>query len=278
MAIETSHGGTTTKLMSKHATHLITLFAILLHGCGTMNNGRAWGEDASLTSDASSVRYAAGTAANDPITWLPALAAVALGLSHADHRIEQSLYDRTPVFDNPTAAGRASSRLRDATHILQLATLIATPSGASGSDIALNKARGLAVELAAEYTTKRTVGGLKSIIARERPNDGPRTSFPSGHSSTAFAYAALTRENVAVIDMPAGFRNALDWTALTLATATAYARVEAGAHYPTDVLAGAAIGNFLTRFVYNTFSGAPLLLSVQPLQRGAMLTGIWGIQ
>ncbi|MBI3774620.1 MAG: phosphatase PAP2 family protein [Gammaproteobacteria bacterium] len=264
--------------MSKRATHLITLFTLLLQGCGTMNDGRAWGEDASLTSDSDRVRHAAGTAATDPISWVPALAAAALGLTHADHRIEQSLHDRTPVFNNPTAADRTSSRLRDATHILQLATLIATPSGASKSDIALNKARGLALELAAEYTTKRTVGGLKSIVARKRPNDGPHTSFPSGHSSTAFAYAALTRENVAVIDMPAGFHDTLDWTALGLATATAYARVEAGVHYPTDVLAGAAIGNFLTRFVYNTFSGTPLLLSLQPLQRGAMLTGTWGMQ
>lgn len=263
--------------MSKCSAHLFALFALLLHGCGTMNNGHAWGEAAALWPGIGRVTQAAHTAATDPVTWAPALTAVALGLAQADHRIERSLHERTPVFNNPAAAGRASSRLRDATHVLQLATLIATPSGASASDIALNKAHGLAVELAAEYTTKRTVGGLKSVIARARPNDGPRTSFPSGHSSTAFAYAALTRENVAVIDMPAGLRDAFNWSVLTLATATAYARVEAGVHYPTDVLAGAAIGNFLTRFVYNSFSGAPIIIALQPLQRGAMLTGVWGL-
>jgi membrane-associated phospholipid phosphatase len=33
----------------------------------------------------------------------------------------------------------------------------------------------------------------------------------------------------------------------------AWARVEGEKHYPTDVLVGAALGNFLTRFVHDAF-------------------------
>jgi hypothetical protein len=33
----------------------------------------------------------------------------------------------------------------------------------------------------------------------------------------------------------------------------AWARVEGEKHYPTDVLVGAALGNFITRFVHDAF-------------------------
>ena len=33
----------------------------------------------------------------------------------------------------------------------------------------------------------------------------------------------------------------------------AWARVESGAHYPSDVLAGAALGNFTTLFIQEAF-------------------------
>jgi undecaprenyl-diphosphatase len=58
------------------------------------------------------------------------------------------------------------------------------------------------------------------------------TSFPSGHSASAFAFAnALGGE--------------LPWTALPVrftAAAVAWSRVHTGVHYPGDVIAGALIG------------------------------------
>jgi membrane-associated phospholipid phosphatase len=41
----------------------------------------------------------------------------------------------------------------------------------------------------------------------------------------------------------------------TLATGTALARVEAEIHYATDVLVGAALGNFISRFIHDAFLG-----------------------
>jgi len=41
------------------------------------------------------------------------------------------------------------------------------------------------------------------------------------------------------------------------ATATAWARVEAGKHYPSDVLAGAALAHFVTVFIHDAFLGLP---------------------
>jgi len=58
------------------------------------------------------------------------------------------------------------------------------------------------------------------------------TSFPSGHSASAFAFAtAVSRDN--------------PWLAIAiqfLAGGVAYSRVHTGVHYPGDTVAGALIG------------------------------------
>ena len=76
-------------------------------------------------------------------------------------------------------------------------------------------------------------------------------SFPSGHTTTAFAMAGfvlLTYQNLA-----------LRSTALILAILAGFARISVGAHWPEDVFAGAALGLMLA------FIGA--YLSQQPFKR-----------
>ena len=87
--------------------------------------------------------------------------------------------------------------------------------------------------------------GLKYTIHRQRPYDAYPTlihpynietdpSFPSGHTSTAFALAtSLSMQNKKwYIVIPA-----FAW-----ASSVGYSRLYLGEHYPTDVIAGAAIG------------------------------------
>ncbi|MGL1832839.1 phosphatase PAP2 family protein [Rhodocyclaceae bacterium SMB388] len=62
-------------------------------------------------------------------------------------------------------------------------------------------------------------------------------AFPSGHSVTAFALAAV----IALCSLHAG-RRRLAWLALAVATVTAFSRVAVGAHWPLDILVGAAGG------------------------------------
>jgi undecaprenyl-diphosphatase len=86
---------------------------------------------------------------------------------------------------------------------------------------------------------------IKQVVRRRRPElpdlpalTGTPTalSFPSAHASTAFAGARV----YARMELPA--------TPLyALATGLSLSRLYLGVHYPSDVLAGAALGHLLGR-------------------------------
>lgn len=75
--------------------------------------------------------------------------------------------------------------------------------------------------------------GLKLAINKERPNGENNNSFPSGHTSVAFASAAFVQKRY-------GWEYGIP--AYLLAGYVGYTRIEANKHYGVDVLAGAAIG------------------------------------
>ena len=74
---------------------------------------------------------------------------------------------------------------------------------------------------------------LKRLVGRSRPLDESETnSFPSGHTTLAFAMATVAGYEYTRLRIPL-YAGAL---------ATAFARIYLGRHYPSDVLAGAIIG------------------------------------
>ena len=96
---------------------------------------------------------------------------------------------------------------------------------------------------------------LKIIVRRPRPCAVFGTpalwggtpldySFPSGHSTGAFLFAAYV--TVLCLRDPAKRRESWRWAfaagAFALAGAIAFSRVYLGVHFPTDVLAGAVLG------------------------------------
>jgi len=80
--------------------------------------------------------------------------------------------------------------------------------------------------------TLATTYTLKYTVDETRPNGGSQ-SFPSAHTSISFCAAEYIRK-----------RYGLEYgiPAYALASWVAYSRVEAGAHHPHDVIAGASIG------------------------------------
>ena len=116
---------------------------------------------------------------------------------------------------------------------------------------------------------------LKRAVGRERPNGENDRSFPSGHSSNAFALATVAERHYGwKVGVPA----------YALASAIAVSRVQRDKHYLSDVVAGAALGYIVGRTVVRV-NGEPLgkrggaTVSVTPLlgrqTRGLMVAVVF---
>jgi len=92
--------------------------------------------------------------------------------------------------------------------------------------------RAMAMTKASAYSSIVTTV-MKYSIRERRPNGTARNSFPSGHATTAFAFASVV-----------GIEHGIRWgiPAYILAGGVAYSRLNDNAHYSHDVLAGATIG------------------------------------
>jgi undecaprenyl-diphosphatase len=101
-----------------------------------------------------------------------------------------------------------------------------------------------------------TSHAVKAVTDRRRPaRRRPRglrhntrtSSFPSGHSASAFAFASAVTIETPLVGVPL----------LATAAAVAAARVSVGEHHPTDVIAGAAIGAGVAALTTRVWPKAP---------------------
>lgn len=93
--------------------------------------------------------------------------------------------------------------------------------------------------------------GLKLVVNRERPDGSSQDSFPSGHTSAAFAGATLLqREFAREFDDPWW-----SWLGYLPATYVGVSRLEGQRHYLADILFGAALGMTITNITWNAHFG-----------------------
>ena len=229
--------------------------SICATGCGTLGNGRGWGQDAIYPVDLSRVPRAVKTALFDPLTYVPAAGALIFAIDDFDERVSDWAVRHNPVFGSESRASDASDYLRGALIAEAFATAVVTPSGDEPAEWALAKAKGIGVEVLAWLGSGLATDGLKDATDRTRPDRSDDRSFPSGHATSAFSAAALANRNLNSIQMKKGWRTALKAANIALASSVAWARVEGQKHFPSDVLAGAALGNFLTIVIHDSFIG-----------------------
>jgi membrane-associated phospholipid phosphatase len=150
------------------------------------------------------------------------------------------LFGMAAGWHNPTLDGVLPRLTRGADHgVLWIG--IAAALALSGRPGRRAAARGM---LSLGMSSAVVNGPAKWVFRRRRPDlevvpmlrqlrRQPKTSsFPSGHSASAAAFATGV-----ALESPA--RGA---PVAVLATAVIYSRVHTGVHYPSDVVAGAAIG------------------------------------
>ncbi len=234
-----------------HKFGACAVLAIALGACTTASEGPYWGADATATPGWDRIADAALKAALDPFTWAPAVAAAALQIEDLDDEIADWANDETPLFGSRETAADVSDGLQAASVAVYVGTGLAAP--APGDDWLATKAKGFAVGAAALAATFGTTSLLKETTTRDRPLNQDDDSFPSGHASLASVSARMTHETLQYYDLPRGARIAADAGLAGLALTTGWARVEAGKHHPADVLAGAALGNFIAVFATEAF-------------------------
>ena len=157
------------------------------------------------------------------------------------------------------ALGTASARWKKASDALQLVTIasallatatqaaLAAPPGTGWAAATCDVAVG--VEAAAVGAVATTL--LKYAVRRPRPGAfrgavgdgvGQQLSFPSGHTSAAFASGAAWATTAWLRPLPLAVRWSVGGAALGLGALVGCGRVLGGQHFVTDVLAGALLG------------------------------------
>lgn len=162
------------------------------------------------------------------------------GLRRELAELDRHVYEAVAGARTPTADRmlRGLSRTADKSVLwLSIAAALAVVGGPSGRRAAVAGVASIGVTSAVVNL------GVKPLARRRRPQREVSTdarhvpmphstSFPSGHSASAFAFAE-------------GVGSELPWLAGPLrvaAAAVAYSRVHTGVHYPGDVIAGSLIG------------------------------------
>ncbi len=230
---------------------------MLTSGCGTLKNGRGWGQDAIYPVTWKRVGTAAKNALFDPVTWVSAGGAAIFAIDDFDQRTSAWATKHTPIFGSVSHAATISDDINRVLEAEVLVTGLLTPSGDEIPQWGLSKIRGGLVEYGALEAVSALTSFGKSATDRERPDESDRRSFPSQAASKAFATMRLSNRNLDSIEMPRWLRTSIKSGNLIVASGSAWARVEGERHYPSDVLAGACLGNFVTTFIHDAFMNLP---------------------
>lgn len=233
----------------------IAIVTMVMTGCAS-NNPRNWGEDVTWAPGWHIVGDAAARAAKNPNTWVPLLGAATFLTFDIDEKVSDWATDHTPVFGSEKRAETYSDNAIYLTTGAYYSTAILNDSGIREGNIgkiSWNKARGMVTGFGAFTLDYGVTELLKSAIDRERPDGKSDGSFPSLHASGAAVQATLASRNLEFMPLTRRGRVVFTTGLHILSGSIAWARVEAGHHFPSDVLAGYALGNFIGNFVNDAF-------------------------
>jgi membrane-associated phospholipid phosphatase len=162
-------------------------------------------------------------------------------LAGITRRADLALFQRIAGVDNPVLDRTmpALSRAADWSRLwLGLALVLAVSGRPAWRRAAARGIASVAVASAtanglAKLSVRRRRPPLGGVPAARRVHRAPvTTSFPSGHAASAAAFTVGVALEAPELAVPVG----------AVAAAVGWSRVWTGAHYPADVLAGAALG------------------------------------
>lgn len=211
------------------------------------------------------------SAAVTPNTWVPALGA---GITYGagwDKPISDWASTEFPLYGSQADAKEASDTLL---HLSEAGFYLTSSAAIIHGSEKLSSVGAtvlLATEIGAMSVVQGTTDYLKGSVQRERPFGNNYRSFPSWHASSSYAFNTFSKRNLDYLPLSPARRKVTYYGLTALSIGTAWGRVEAKAHYPSDVLMGAAIANFVTHLFYNLFvsedAGYDIRIEVDPAGR-----------
>jgi membrane-associated phospholipid phosphatase len=170
-------------------------------------------------------------------------------------RVDLAVYAAIADTSTPTL-DRFMGRLSAAANYSRLSLASALLLGVTGGPSGRRAAR---MGLASVAVTSAFVNlAVKPLGRRQRPDRSARhvptarllrmpesSSFPSGHSAAAFAFATGVGRSLPHVATPLR----------ALAAVVAYSRVHTGVHYPGDVVAGSLLGAALSQITTVALAG-----------------------
>ena len=160
-------------------------------------------------------------------------------------RLDDAVYEAITQAPTPSLdqSMRQLTRAADNSRLwLGCAAILGATRGSPGRAAAVRGLASVAVTSAAanlvlKPLTRRRRPDSSRLLAARRARMPESSSFPSGHSASAYAFAT-------------GVGSVLPWDAVpirALAALVAYSRVHTGVHHPVDAVAGAFLGTTLAQ-------------------------------
>lgn len=189
---------------------------------------------------------------------LGAASGVGFALQRQDLRVTQQVSESLPLdtlFEPGEVLGGGAAQVGAAFATYAIGRVVTSPrTAAIGADL-----------VRAQILNTVLTQGIKLSVGRTRP-DGSRFSFPSGHTSSSFATAAVLQRHF-------GWRAGAP--AYGLAAFIAGSRLQENKHYLSDVVFGAAVGIVAGRTVTIGRGQAKFAVAPSAAPGGAGISLTW---
>lgn len=223
--------------------------------CSILGKKGKWGRDALWPIRGSKIKEAFIKNATSAHVWVPLVGAGAVHWLGYDKKISKSQVQEKAIYTTPKNTSYWSDEFNKILLYEMYASILLTPSMPEDDSLtkyAASKVKGGLVVNFASSSSRFSRDVLARYFKRERPNKIDSLSFPSGHSAEAGSRNMLISKNLDTMDMNPYLRTGIKVVNTGMASGTLWARLEGERHYPSDILAGYAVGSFVAGFVFDS--------------------------
>lgn len=218
------------------------------------------------------VGQAALKAAISPRVLVPAAGAGLFQIGDWDDDFSHWAQKETPLFGSTNAADDSSDTFSIGAIAAAASLALVSTTGEGGEYCPGNKPWEFGFGTAALGMTWGATEGIKELAGRRRPHGSSNESFPSGHASAAASASETAIRHFQYLPIPDWSKGTAEGVFTLVPYATGWSRIEGGRHHPSDVLAGIALGAFVSGFANELLDQAMpehLRLSVETFPDGA---------